>query len=119
MSTSLDSKVAEELRAELARQLRSKRSMAAALALPPSTVNRWLNGQTPISLSELDAMCQVLGITIPDLLGRIPGGSTTPPKEPGPIAGFLTDTSHLGNLRHLLRRPNRRYAALELVALAA
>jgi hypothetical protein len=89
MSTDLDVAIAAELRAELGRQMRSKRSMAAALALPPSTVNRWLNGTTPFSISELDAMCRVLDVTIPDLLARVEPDSHTP------TGGYFSDSSQV------------------------
>jgi len=92
MRSDLDAAVAAELRAELARQQRSKRWMAAALHLPPSTVNRWLNGTTAFSISELDAMCRVLDVTIADLLGRI--GS------PGPDGGVVRRRRSSAGISH-------------------
>ena len=102
MSTSLDSRVAQELRAELARQMHSKRWMAATLGESPSTMNRWLNGQTVISLNDLDRMCRALDMTIADLLGRIDNG-TSSPGGPTPDGG-VTAGNRAASTAHRLRR---------------
>lgn len=60
----LEARVAEELRAELARQGRSRRWLAAQVELPATTVARWLRGDTAPTLDELDAMCRALDLTV-------------------------------------------------------
>lgn len=60
----LEQLVAAELRAELARQHRSRRWLAAAVGLPLTTVARWVKGETAPGLDELDAIAQALGTTV-------------------------------------------------------
>src|SRR5881409_2858397 len=64
-------RVAMELRAELARQNRSRRWMAEQLHIPHATVNRWLMGETSPGVDNVDAMCRALGFTVADLIVAI------------------------------------------------
>lgn len=64
----LEDRVAEELRAELARQGRSRRWLASQVELPLTTVARWVKGDTSPTLDELDALCRALGTTVGRLL---------------------------------------------------
>ncbi len=69
-SRTLDERVAEELRAEVARQGRSRRWLAAQVELSHTTVARWLRPTDPAAptLDELDALCRALGLTVGQLL---------------------------------------------------
>lgn len=68
---SLEADVAAELRSELARQNHSRRWLAAQCGLPHVTVARWLRADTAVGLSDLDAMCRVLGTTVVRLLVEV------------------------------------------------
>lgn len=63
----IEQRIAAELRAELARQGRSRHWLAAQTGRPVTTVARWLRGSTSPGLADLDAVCEALGLTIPDL----------------------------------------------------
>lgn len=63
-------RVADEVRAELARQRRTAGELAAALGITAHTVGRRLNGETPFNLIELAQTAQFLGITTATLMER-------------------------------------------------
>ena len=67
----LGQRMAAELRAEMARQGRSRRWLSEQIGESHVTVGRWVTGRTPMSLDCLDAMCRALGLTIPDLLAAV------------------------------------------------
>lgn len=67
----LEERCAQELKAELARQNRSRRWLAAQVELPQTTVARWVRGDSAPTLDELDAMCRALGLTVGGLLVRV------------------------------------------------
>lgn len=71
MDRYLEQRIAAELRAELARQGRSRHWLADQIGKPVTTVARWLRGPQSPGLNDLDAMCQALGMTIPDLLHAV------------------------------------------------
>lgn len=74
---SLEARVAAELRAELARQGRSRRWLAEQTGQPLTTVARWVKGTTAPGLDELELMAEALGTTVVALL-REAGRNTTP-----------------------------------------
>jgi len=63
--------MAAEIRAEMARQGRSRRWLAAEIGESHVTVGRWITGKTPMSLDVLDAMCRALGMGVADLLRAV------------------------------------------------
>lgn len=85
---SLRTRLAEELRAEMARQTMSYRQMAERLARPHNTVSYWLNGDSAIDPDILEAMCNILGMTTVQLYAAADrnGGWTVnpPPIRPRP-----------------------------------
>jgi transcriptional regulator with XRE-family HTH domain len=64
---SLRTRLAEELRAEMARQGMSYRDMAKTIGRPHNTVSHWLNGESAIDPDVLESMCNALGMETPDL----------------------------------------------------
>jgi transcriptional regulator with XRE-family HTH domain len=111
MDRYLEPRIAAELRAELARQGRSRHWLAEQIGKPVTTVARWLRGPQSPGLNDLDAICQALGMTIPDLLGAVNrnGGYVAVPtlagRGAGPGAGTEADNSQ-GSVRD-----TERYAA--------
>lgn len=67
----IEQRIAAELRAELARQGRSRHWLADETRRPVTTVARWLRGSTSPGLGDLDAICEALGMTIPDLFAAV------------------------------------------------
>lgn len=89
----LTRRVAAELRAEMARQGISRRWLAEQVGESHVTVSRWVRGDTCPTLEALDAMCAVLGITIPELFGAVVrnGGYDRPdPHIPRPRTSAVT-----------------------------
>lgn len=64
----LAQRIAAELRAELGRQEMSRRTLADRIGQNHVTVSRWVKGEGPMSFDALDAICEVLGINVADLL---------------------------------------------------
>lgn len=96
----LRTRLADELRAEMARQGNmSGRQMAEAIERPQNTVNGWLNGAHAIDPDALEAMCNVLGMTTVDLYAAAQrnGGWTVamPPVRPRPRRLALASTPNL------------------------
>lgn len=77
---SLSYKVAEELRAMLARQRKTQRSLAEDLGVSLPWVNYRLTGHQEIGLNDLERMARALKVPIADLI---------PPHvlADGPVAG--------------------------------
>lgn len=63
-------RVAEEIRALLARRRMSGRELARHLGVSPSWVSYRLTGTQPIDLNDLDTIARVLQVEIVDLLPR-------------------------------------------------
>ena len=68
---SLGQRMAAEIRAEMARQDRSIRSLAEQIGESHVTVGRWVKGRTSMSLNALDSVCQALGLSVADLLAAV------------------------------------------------
>jgi transcriptional regulator with XRE-family HTH domain len=87
---SLRTRLAEELRAEMARQGMSHRRMAELIGRPHNTVSYGLNGESAIDPDILESMCNALGMETPDLYAaaRRNGGWTIqmPPVRLRPTA---------------------------------
>jgi transcriptional regulator with XRE-family HTH domain len=77
----LSERVAEEIRALLARRRISGRSLASALNVSPSWVSYRLTGAQPIDLNDLDRIAEYLGVDVADLLpARQPRHAGAAPK---------------------------------------
>lgn len=60
--------VAEEVRAAQGRQRVTGRELARRVGEPNTTVARWLRGDTPMGVDELDAVADALGVEVSDLI---------------------------------------------------
>lgn len=76
----LEQRIAEELRAELGRQDKSRRWLAAATDIPLGTLARYIKGTHSPGLNDLDSICRALGISIPDLLEKVERNGGYDPK---------------------------------------
>jgi transcriptional regulator with XRE-family HTH domain len=72
----LRTKVAEEIRALMARRNISRQRVARALGVSHTTVWRRLNGDTALNLDELELIATVLGVSVHDLMPREVSGHT-------------------------------------------
>jgi transcriptional regulator with XRE-family HTH domain len=79
----LEQRIAAELRAELARQERSRQWLARQTGMPVTSIARWLRGPQSPGLNELDAMCRALGVSVADLLAEVTQDVPTPRRERG------------------------------------
>ena len=64
------SRVAAEVRAEIARQQKSKASVAQAAGISPDSLRRRLDGVYPFYVEEIDAICFFLGIPLGEFMAR-------------------------------------------------
>ena len=64
------SRVAAEVRAELARQNKSKASLAQAAGISIDTLRRRLDGVYPFYVEEIDAICFFFGIPVAEFIAR-------------------------------------------------
>lgn len=62
--------VADEVRAELARQRKTATELAVVLGITPHTAGRRLNGGTPFNIIELFSVGTWLGLTVAELARR-------------------------------------------------
>lgn len=62
--------VADEVRAEMARQRKSATDLAVALGVTPHTAGRKLNGDSTFSVWELARAAAWLGLTVGVLIAR-------------------------------------------------
>lgn len=65
---------AANVRAELGRQRRTRRDLAAALDVDEHRVSKRVRGLVPFSPDELIAAAAFLGVTVEDLAGRAEDG---------------------------------------------
>jgi len=68
MATRLNTTVAGEIRAELARQGRTQLSLASELSWSPPQLNRRLKGLVPLSLDDIEAIANALNVSIVQLV---------------------------------------------------
>lgn len=64
MRSLLAEQVAATVRAELARQRKTQRDLAAALGISQQTVSRRLAGETPFAIDEIEAAARFLGVSV-------------------------------------------------------
>ncbi|WOF23798.1 helix-turn-helix domain-containing protein [Microbacterium betulae] len=69
-SEALAQRVADEIRAEMARQRRSAADLAEYLGITAHTVGRRLNGAVPFNVIELASVSVWLGVPIFELIAR-------------------------------------------------
>lgn len=62
--------VADEVRAELARQRKTATELAVVLGITQHTAGRRLNGGTPFNIIELFAVASWLGLTVAEIARR-------------------------------------------------
>lgn len=67
---SLSERVAEEIRALIARRRKSGRQLAAELGVSQTWMSTRLNGATPIDLNDLEKIATILNVEVSDLLPR-------------------------------------------------
>jgi transcriptional regulator with XRE-family HTH domain len=113
-NTGLSARVAAEVRAEQARQRLSGRDLARRVDLPPTTVARWLRGDTAMDLDDVATLAGALGLTLVDLIERaermLPRvDSNHQPAGYGP-SQVTTDITRLGNVLPIRRVDERRSA---------
>ncbi|MFB7843593.1 helix-turn-helix domain-containing protein [Microbacterium sp. NPDC056052] len=62
--------IADEIRAELARQRKTAADLAIVLGITQHTMGRRLNGHTPFNMIEMSRIAEFLGISIKTILDR-------------------------------------------------
>ena len=80
MEQTRNATLAAEIRAEKGRQQVTGRELARRVGKPESTVARWLRGETPMSLDEIEAFAKALDVSTVDLIER--AYSTDPGARP-------------------------------------
>jgi len=63
-------RIAAEIRAELARQQMSQATLSAATGITPSTLRARLQGVQPFWMDELDQIANVIGVPLSELITR-------------------------------------------------
>lgn len=66
--TTLDERVAGEVRAELARQRRTQQWLSDQTGIGRPSLNKRLNGTRPFTVAELNKVAQALGVQVVTLL---------------------------------------------------
>lgn len=66
-------RVAANVRAELARQNKTRRELAAALRVDEHRIGKRTRGLVPFSVDEIVAVARFLGVTVEELVGRPEG----------------------------------------------
>jgi len=63
-------RIAAEVRAELARQKKTKASLSQATGISPDTLRRRLDGVRPFYMDELDSITRFFGIPLVEFISR-------------------------------------------------
>lgn len=69
LTNSLRDRVAAEIRAEMARQRKSGVELASLLHLSQQSVSRRVNGETDLTLDELEVVARWLDVSLADIVG--------------------------------------------------
>lgn len=98
VTATLSDRVAEEVRAMLARRRVSGRKLADQLGVSPSWVSYRLTGTQPIDLNDLERIASALNVEVTDLLprsseGRVVASSSATNQRSGHKAGRLRQSS--------------------------
>ncbi len=103
----LSERVAEEIRAALARRRMSGRQLATNLGVSQTWMSSRLSGATPIDLNDLERIAAAMSVEVADLLPRPTEGRTViTAGEPARTAAYATS----GAPAH--GKPNDRKATL-------
>jgi transcriptional regulator with XRE-family HTH domain len=62
------SRVAAEIRAEMARRRITQMDVAREIGKPQTTVSRWISGTTKLDLEQLELLAQALHVSVPELV---------------------------------------------------
>lgn len=114
----LSERVAEEIRALLARRGMSKSELARKLDVSHTWVTNRLSGSQPIDLNDLERIAGILGVSVQALLPNDPGSRvlTVGGSPVGTVRRTADDhhvvdvRSHGGSVATSIRRPHRRSA---------
>ena len=66
----LNRMIGDEIRAARARVNLSREALAAKSGISAKTIQRLENGERPADIAQMQALCEVFGVEITDLLGR-------------------------------------------------
>jgi len=99
---SLSDRVAEEVRAMMARRRVSGRELARRLDVSAAWVSYRLTGTQPIDLNDLERIADALGVTVFDLIPRSAGQSDATRRYPDVIR---SDEAELTQKRSYTSRP--------------
>jgi len=87
--TSLSERVAEEIRAQMARKRITGAALAKTLKVSPAWISYRLSGKQPIDLNDLEAIAEALGVAVAELfpsdisqIRRNIHGNSPPPVRP-------------------------------------
>lgn len=82
--------IIEKLR--LDRKIRSVRALAIQAGIPQPSLARYLNGSSEtMEVQSFQALAQVLGVTLSELLGEVPLGSSLVAREVQQLAGRMDE----------------------------
>lgn len=104
MTETRNSAVAAEIRAEAARRRITGRELARRVARPVTTVNRYMRGETDMSLDDLEVFARALGVTTVDLIARAFNDSAPTPPLGRDTPGSLTNPRLSGHFLTLVTR---------------
>lgn len=70
------------LQLQSAHGYKSTRALALAAGIPQPTLARFLNGTShTMEVDSFQALCRLFGVTLSELLGEVPLGSSLPARE--------------------------------------
>ena len=91
---SLSSRLASEIRAELARRRGTKDGMRKALGWSHGYITRRLTGEAPLDMNDLEKIAGYFGMTVIELISTVP--------ESGEVRPFLRSTPTESTRQYLL-----------------
>jgi transcriptional regulator with XRE-family HTH domain len=68
MEDTLCTRVAAEIRAEMARRKLTQVDLAHLIGKPQTTVSRWVSGLTKLDLEQVEMLARALGVTASELV---------------------------------------------------
>jgi transcriptional regulator with XRE-family HTH domain len=89
MTATLSQRVSEELRAALARKRMTGRELARRMQAPPSSVARWLAGDCPLTVDDVERMADAVQIDMVDLMTAARAAQSRPVSGPFTALGSL------------------------------
>lgn len=67
----LGQRLATEIRAELGRQKRSRRWLAAQIGKPHNTLSRWVSGETILPIDDFADICEALNLNMIEVVATV------------------------------------------------